>query len=227
MPAALTLDALTKRYGEGAPVIDGLSHTFRPGTATGLVGPNGSGKTTLLRLLSAAAFPTSGAVRYGELDVHARPYAYLRHVGIVHAAAALPEYLTAEELLEWILRERGTWDEAAPERIDALLTRLRLDERRRTLIGTYSSGMVQKTQIAAALIHVPDVVIMDEPFRSLDAASTEATHALLRSVTARGGLLLLASHAAASLEALADGYVSLRRPATGPPPAAVSPDPSS
>src|SRR5690606_30703555 len=123
------VDRITKRYGQGAPVIDGLSVTFEPGTITGLVGPNGSGKTTLLRLLTALSYPTSGVVRYGTLDVHAHPYRYLRHVGVVHDQTGLPEYLSAEELLAWVLRARERWDEAAPERIGALLDAVRLDER--------------------------------------------------------------------------------------------------
>ncbi len=211
MSKPLLLEDLTKRYGQGAPVIGGLRHTFAPGTATGLVGPNGSGKTTLMRLLSATAYPTSGRVRYGDLDIHAEPYRYLRHVGLVHAASALPQHLTAEELLAWVLRERGRWDDDAPKRIDALLTRLRLDERRENLIGTYSSGMVKKAQIAAALVHAPEVLLMDEPFHSLDAESTEAAQALLHAFKARGGVLIVASHLGGPLDALADASLHLGR----------------
>lgn len=219
MDRPLVLQDVTKRYGQGPPVIDGLSHTFAPGTATGLVGPNGSGKTTLMRLLSATAFPTAGQVRYGDLDVHARPHAYLRHVGLVHASAALPQYLDAEEILAWVLRERDAWDDdGGPARIDALLTRLRLDERRANLVGTYSSGMAKKVQIAAALVHEPRVLLMDEPFRSLDTASTEATQDLLREFLEGGGLLVVASHLGPSLQALADDTLHL-----GTVPAGASP----
>ncbi|MFQ5572437.1 MAG: ATP-binding cassette domain-containing protein, partial [Rhodothermales bacterium] len=164
----LVARGISKRYGQGAPVITHFDRTFVPGTATGIVGPNGSGKTTLLRLLSVVAFPTSGRITYGDLDIHAHPYRFLQHVGLVYASAELPQHLTAVELLEWILRERGAWDADAPDRIDALLDHVLLDERRDTLIGTYSSGMIQKTQVAAALIHRPAVLLMDEPFRGLD-----------------------------------------------------------
>lgn len=209
MSDSLILHSVTKRYGQHAPLIEGLSHTFAPGTATGLTGPNGSGKTTLLRMLSARALPTTGRVTYGETDLHAQPHAFLRHAGIVHAEAGLPQYLSATELLEWILRERGLWDDDAPGRIDALLERLRLDERRANLIGTYSSGMMQKTQIAAALVHRPAVLLMDEPFRSLDAATTERLEDVLRTFTAEGGLLIVASHLGGPLGALVDDVLSL------------------
>ena len=209
MPDALTLDAVTKRYKQGPAVIDGLSHVFAPGTATGLVGPNGSGKTTLLRLLSVVSFPTDGRVTYGNLDIHAHPHAYLKRAGIVHAEAALPEYLSAAELLAWVLRARGLWDEAAPERIAALLDDLLLDERRENLIGTYSSGMTKKAQIAAALLPEPDVLLMDEPLRSLDAATTERVTRRLRIFKERGGVLVVASHLDGPLRALADDFIQL------------------
>lgn len=209
MAASLLLDDVSKRYGDGPAVLDELNQTFEAGTLTLLVGPNGAGKTTLLRLLSVLAYPTTGTVRYGDLDVHAHPYRYLAHVGLVHAGTQLPEHLTAVELLEWILRSRDRWTEEAPTRIDTLLHTLELDERRSNLIGTYSSGMVQKTQIAAALVADPAVVLMDEPLRSLDAATADATVNLLEDFIGKGGLAVIASHLTDALAPLADASLSL------------------
>lgn len=210
MASDLTLDVLTKRYGDGPPVVDGLSRSFAPGTLTLLVGPNGAGKTTLLRLLSVQAYPTSGAVQYGDLNVYEEPYRYLQQVGLVHAGPQLPEHLTAAELLEWILRSRGRWtDDEGPARIDELLGHLQLDERRSNLIGTYSSGMVQKAQVAAAFVAEPAVVLMDEPLRSLDTATTEATVDLLQSFVEDGGLAVVASHSTDDLAPFADDVLRL------------------
>ncbi len=210
MADTLTLDALSKRYGDGPSILSNLSRSFDPGTLTLLVGPNGAGKTTLLRLLAVQAYPTSGTVRYGEIDVHEEPYRYLQRVGLVHAGPELPEHLTAEELLEWILRSRGHWtDDEGPARIAALLDRLRLDERRENLIGTYSSGMTQKAQVAAAFVAEPSVVLMDEPLRSLDTATTEATVDLLREFVADGGLAIVASHLTDALRPHADATMRL------------------
>lgn len=209
MTDALHLDDVTKRYGRGAPVIEGMTRTFVPGTVTELVGPNGSGKTTLLRLLSVTAYPTRGAVRYGTLDVHAHPYRYLQHVGVVYAEAGLPEHLSAVELLTWILRARDRWQADGPARIAELLDALGLDERRKNLIGTYSSGMLQKTQIAAALAARPRVLLMDEPLRSLDTASSEATVELVRGFKAGGGLAVIASHLTGMLRRVVDDTVAL------------------
>lgn len=212
MASSLTLDSLTKRYGDDPPVLDDLTQTFAPGTLTLLVGPNGAGKTTLLRLLSVQAYPTAGTVHYGALDVHAHPYRYLQQVGIVHASTQLPEHLTAIELLEWILRSRKGWSEEASSRIHDLLDRLQLDERRSNLIGTYSSGMVQKTQVAAALVAHPAVLLMDEPLRSLDTATAEATVDLLQRFVDEGGLAVIASHLTEALAPLADATLHLGSP---------------
>ena len=210
LPEPLVLSDLTKRYGQDAPVIESLNHTFAPGTATGLVGPNGSGKTTLLRLLSAVAYPTSGSVWYGDLDIHAHPYQYLKHVGLVYADAGLPQHLNSVELLEWILRERGVWNARSPGHIAALLDRVLLDERRNNLIGTYSSGMIQKTQLAAAFVAQPRVLLMDEPFRGLDTAATAAALELVNGFRSDGGLLLIASHTRTLLDTLCDSFVDLK-----------------
>jgi ABC-2 type transport system ATP-binding protein len=209
MDASLQLDRVTKRYGSNPPVITAMTHTFTPGSVTGLVGPNGSGKTTLLRLLSVTAYPTEGTVRYGDLDIHAQPYRYLRHVGMVHAEPELPEQLSAVELLTWVLRSRDQWEHEGPARIDELLDALMLDERRDNLIGTYSSGMLQKTQIAAALVARPQVLLMDEPLRSLDAASSDAAVDLVRQFKAGGGLVIIASHLDDALQRLVDDTIPL------------------
>jgi ABC-2 type transport system ATP-binding protein len=215
MADTLTLNHVTKRYGDDDPVLENLSHAFPPGTLTLLTGPNGSGKTTLLRLLSVLSYPTEGSIQYGDLVVHDHPYRYLQHVGIVHASGQLPEHLTAVELLEWMARSRGTWADDGPDRLHALLDRLHLDERRAALLRTYSSGMVKKTQIAAAFLARPDVVLMDEPLRSLDTATTNATLGLVSDFVASGGVAIVASHITTALREHADVVLSLA-PDTAP-----------
>ena len=205
----LAVDGVTKRYPGGPFVLRDLSHTFQPGTATGLVGPNGSGKSTLLRILSALSPPSSGAVRYGVLDVHRQPHAYLASVGVVHDKPDLPGFLTATETLAWIARERSAWDADAPARHAALLDAVQLDERRDQLTRTYSAGMTRKTQLAAALAARPAVLLLDEPFRALDTDATEATLGLLTAFRDGGGLVVLSSHRADLLDRLCDARLDL------------------
>lgn len=205
----LRVEGVTKRYPLGPFVLRGLSHVFEPGTITGLVGPNGSGKSTLLRVLSALSSPTEGRVFYGEVDIHQHPHRYLQSVGVVHDRPDLPPYLTAVETLEWIARERGTWAEASTDSSQALLDAVGLDERRNQLTGTYSAGMTQKALLAVALCGAPAVLLMDEPFRALDAEATERAMELLQAFRDGGGLVVLSSHRADLLDALCDDRLIL------------------
>ncbi len=205
----LVLSGITKRYGQGSPVIASLDHVFQAGTATGLTGPNGSGKTTLLRMLSVTSFPTKGAISFAGQSIHNAPFDYLKHVGIVHDESSLPQYLSAVELLKYALRSRNKWQPDSPEHIAQLLDTLRLDERRENLIGTYSSGMLKKTQIGMALVAEPAVLLMDEPFRGLDVDSLEATRNLFEELKTDGCLMVIASHRKNMIESLCDTYINL------------------
>ncbi len=206
----LVVSDVTKRYGTGAPVLANFSYTFAAGTSTGLTGPNGSGKTTLLRMLSVTSFPTSGEVTYAGVSIHASPHAYLQHVGIVHDESSLPEFLSAVELLEYALRTRDKWHAGSPKDIATLLDTLQLDERRQNLIGTYSSGMLKKTQIAMAIIVQPSVILMDEPFRGLDTESLGAAIELFNNIKHQGGLMIIASHRKDMLSSLCDAYIDMK-----------------
>lgn len=199
---------LQKRYGQNAMILSGLSHRFEGGTATGLIGSNGAGKTTFLRLLSAAAFPTSGEVRFNGFSIHEHVHRYLQDVGIVSDTGDLPQFLTADELVEAVMRSRGTWSaKTSPAEKNALFDRVELDERRSGLIGTYSSGMMQKTMIAAALAGNPTVLLLDEPFRALDESAVDSVMGLLREFVEKGNILLISSHQKSYLEVLCTDYI--------------------
>ncbi len=190
-------------------MIEDFSYTFAAGTSTGLTGPNGSGKTTLLRMLSVTSFPTSGSINFGGKSIHDSPYAYLQHVGIVHDESALPEYMSAVELLEYALRSREKWTQQSAVQINQIFDDLLLDERRHNLIGTYSSGMLKKTQIGMALVAEPAVLLMDEPFRGLDTQSLDAAIRRFEALKQEGSLMIIASHRKDMLTALCDAYIEL------------------
>ncbi len=200
---------LSKRYGTGPMVLSGLTHRFQKGTATGLVGVNGSGKTTFLRLLSASAYPTEGTILFQGESVFDHPHRYLRYIGMVTDATDLPDYLSATELMEWVLRARKKWDDRdSPEMMIELFEQLRFDERRNNLIGTYSSGMLQKTMLACSLITKPAIILLDEPFRALDEESKEAALVLLDAYKKTGGTILVSSHLQKSLDQICDEYIT-------------------
>jgi ABC-type multidrug transport system ATPase subunit len=189
----LVIQNLTKQYKPGQAVFSDINFRFEEGKCIGLEGPNGSGKTTFLRICSINSFPTSGEVLFRGMDIHESPGKYLSHVGLVHDEESLPNYLTAEELLEWILRQRKLWSKESPGAIQSMLETLEL-EAGDELIGTYSTGMKKKTQIAAAFIVEPEVLILDEPFRGLDQSSRKKVIELLRHAKSKNTLILLASH---------------------------------
>jgi ABC-type multidrug transport system ATPase subunit len=200
----LEIQDLTKQYKAGKPIFSNISKTCKPGMGIGLVGPNGSGKTTFLRILSVNSFPTSGKVLFRGIDIHQKPSRYLKHVGLVHDEESLPQHLTAIELLEWIMRSRNLWDEHAAKKINALLDQLSLAERDEP-IGTYSTGMKKKTQIAAAFIVEPDLLIMDEPLRGLDESTRNIVMKMIAdSKKKKNALIFMASHSMRTLNKIFD-----------------------
>jgi len=206
---SLRAENLSKRYGQAAYIIKDFNHTFAPGTATGLNGPNGSGKTTLLRLLTTAAYPTTGRIMWGDTDIHQQPHRFLSHTGFAFDSSELPQFANTDELLEVILRSRGIWDDAeSPERINRLLNLLSLDERRQSLIGTYSSGMMQKTLLAAALITEPPLILLDEPFRALDVGTRQVLTDYLNDRKKNfGDTIVISSHLPEIIKKLCDEVI--------------------
>lgn len=193
----LELKNLTKQYKPGRPIFSDISRQFSKSNIVGLIGPNGSGKTTFLRILSVNSFPTSGEVLYDGLNIHESPHQYLQHVGLVHDEESLPNHLSASELLEWVMRSRSIWNDAGDNKVNQILDKLALVERDEQ-IGTYSTGMKKKTQIAAAFIIEPKLMILDEPLRGLDASTREIVFNLLAEAKQKNTLVLMSSHSMGS-----------------------------
>jgi heme exporter protein A len=180
--AMIELRKLTKAFGRKS-ALRGIDLRVPPGESLVLFGPNGAGKTTLIRILSSLSRPTSGAVYIGGLDLRTHADGIRRHLGVVSHAPLLYDSLTAEENLRFFGRLYGVPE--LESRIAQLLEEVGLAARRRDLVRIFSRGMTQRLAIARALLHDPEILLLDEPDTGLDPQAAEMLHALLAGLSGR------------------------------------------
>jgi len=186
--------ALTKRYG-AIEALAGVSFEAKPGEIVGYLGPNGAGKSTTVKILTGLLPPDSGQARIGGYDVARQPLDAKRLVGLVPETGALYEALTALEYLRFVGDLHGIPRPECDARSRSLLEFLELERiawsRRMT---TYSKGMKQRVVIAAAVLHEPGAILLDEPLDGLDVAATIKVKALIARQAAAGRTVLYCSH---------------------------------
>jgi len=200
----IKVEALTKRFGEFVAV-SGIDLEIRRGKVFALLGPNGSGKTTTVRMIAALLWPDSGNARVAGYSVATQPLEVKKRIGILPDASALFSRITLWEHLIMEGLVRGLSRTVTEARAEDLLRYLDLWDRRHVFADEGSMGMRKKLGIALALIHAPDIVILDEPFEGLDPISATKIRDLLRAtVSKRGTTLLITSHLLALLETLID-----------------------
>ena len=187
------MENLRFSYGSG-DVLHDLSFAIRPGEVTGLLGPNGAGKSTLLRILAGILIAGEGTVLVNNCALPADAFALKKTLGYAPDTAELYESLTAAEFLEFCGRLHDLPERLLPERIESLLGGLGLLDEQHQRLGAYSKGMRQKVLLAAALLHNPSLVILDEPLTGLDADSVVLVKQLLIALAARGRTVLYSSH---------------------------------
>jgi ABC-type multidrug transport system ATPase subunit len=183
-PAMIELRRLTKAFGSKI-ALRGVDLRVEPGESLVIFGPNGAGKSTLIRILSSLSRPTSGKVLIGGLDLATHADGIRRYLGVVSHAPLLYDSLTAEENLRFFAQLYGMKDPAS--RIAEMLGRVGLAARRNDLVRTFSRGMVQRLAIARALLHDPQVLLLDEPDTGLDPQAAEMLHGLLVQLSGRIG----------------------------------------
>jgi len=195
---------------EGKEVLHGISFHIGRGMVAGYVGPNGAGKTTTMRLLTGTLAPDAGRVLVAGLDVAQHPAEVKRQFGYVPEHGHLFESFTPEEYLAFVGRMHGIPERVLADRTAAHLTFWGLaTEARRPMTG-FSKGMKQKVLIAAALLHDPAVLLLDEPLNGLDAHAVLQTRALLRALAGAGRTVFYSSHLLDAVERVADHVVVLR-----------------
>ncbi len=208
MTDAAVFDQVAKTYPigllgrTGVPALRGVSLTVRAGGVFGLLGPNRAGKTTLVKLLLSLAAPTAGTItRLGEPLSDRRT---LGRVGYMHENHAFPRYLSAGELLAFYGGLSGVSGEQLPAKVEQLLERVGLADRRSEPIARFSKGMVQRLGLAQALINDPDLLILDEPTEGLDLFGRQLLRQVVREFKAAKKTVLLVSHVLPEVEELCD-----------------------
>jgi ABC-2 type transport system ATP-binding protein len=200
---AVVLRSLRKQFGANVAVA-GIDLDVPRGCFFGLVGPNGAGKTTTIRMATGLLRPDAGQVWVDGVDVWLDPIAAKARFGVLPDEFRLFDRLTGPELLEYCGLLRGMAPEVIAARRDELLGVLGLAEADDTLVVDYSTGMRKKAALAAALLHAPSVLFLDEPFEAIDPVSTRAIRVVLERFTDGGGTVVFSSHVMEVVERLCD-----------------------
>jgi len=189
----LEIRGLTKHYRNRA-VVDDVSFTVRPGEVTGYLGPNGSGKSTTVKIIVTLTEPTRGQVLVDGRDIRGDLAGFKRRLGYVPEEPVLYSYLTGLEYLQLMGRLRRLPAAQVERKANDLLELFALGSYRHAPISTYSKGMKQRVLISAALLHDPDLLILDEPLSGIDVTSAQLFQHLLAELARAGKTILYISH---------------------------------
>jgi ABC-2 type transport system ATP-binding protein len=199
--AAIVTDKLTRRFG-ALRAVDGVDLQVAAGQFFGFLGPNGAGKSTTIKMLTGLLAPTSGRVQLLGLDFSVHAVEVKRQIGVVPEGMGLFERLTGAEYLNFVGRMYGLDRATTRQRSEELLEFMQLADRPKSVIADYSHGMQKKLALAAAVIHGPRILFLDEPFEGVDALAAGALKALLGRMTERGVTIFLTSHVLEIVERL-------------------------
>ncbi len=199
----IQLENLTKQYGDFT-ALKSLNLTVPRGVLFGLLGPNGAGKTTALRIIAGILQPTSGSVMVGGHDVQRDPERAKSRLGFIPDRPFIYEKLTGGEFLRFVAGLYGQNGADVERRVDELLSVWELTAWRDELLESYSHGMKQKLIISSALIHRPEVIVVDEPLVGLDPKAARLLKDIFRGFVERGGTVLMSTHTLEVAEALCD-----------------------
>ncbi len=206
----LELRNVQKRYSS-IPVVDGISFSARAGEVTGYLGANGSGKSTTMKMISGLIDMTAGEILFEGKPIQSDLIGYKQRLGYVPEEPHLYTHLSGSEYLVMVAQLRNLPAVEYTERIDGLLRLFSLYDDRHASISGYSKGMRQKVLLAAALMHNPDLLLLDEPFSGLDVGSALILRSLIQELASRGKAVLFSSHELETVERISSRIVILHR----------------
>ncbi len=207
MPDALVIEGITKRFGRFTAV-DGFSLRMPAGEVLGFLGPNGAGKTTTLRMVMSISLPDAGRI---EVLGHPRAAEVKDRIGYLPEERGLYRKMTVQDTLRYFGRLKGLRGRKLTERAEANLARVGLYEWRRKRVEALSKGMQQKLQFISAILHEPELVILDEPFSGLDPLNVDLLERLLTDLRKAGATVIFSTHQMSQAERLCDRIVLINR----------------
>jgi ABC-2 type transport system ATP-binding protein len=207
---AIATEHLTRAFGQLVAVED-VNLSVSPGQFFGFLGPNGAGKSTTIKMLTGLLAPSAGRIEILGLDLAADPVEVKRQIGVVPENMALFGRLTGAEYLNFVGRMYGLDRPTAAARTAELLDFMQLADQPKALVTDYSHGMQKKLALAAAVIHGPRVLFLDEPFEGVDAIASGTLKAMLQRMISRGATIFLTSHVLEIVERLCSHVAIIHR----------------
>jgi len=206
----LELRGVTKKYS-GIPVVSNVSFVARRGEITGYLGPNGSGKSTTVKMICGLIEPSDGEIFFNGEPINRDRIVHKQRLGYVPEEPHLYPHLTGAEYLEMVGQLRGIAERVLAEKVDGFLRLFSLHGDRYVPLGSYSKGMRQKVLLSAALLHNPDLILLDEPFSGLDVNAALILRELIGELAARGKVVLFSSHEMETVERVSSRVVILHK----------------
>ena len=206
----LELRNVSKRFG-GIPAVDNVSFQARAGEITGYLGPNGSGKSTTMKMITGLIETTAGEILFDGQPIRNDLLGLKQRMGYVPEEPYLYSHLSGLEYLIMVGQLRDLPTKPTADRIDGLLRLFSLHSDRHVPLSSYSKGMRQKVLLSAALLHNPDLILLDEPFSGLDVSMSLVLRSLIQELAARGKVVLFSSHELETVERVSSHVVILHR----------------
>jgi ABC-2 type transport system ATP-binding protein len=206
----LELRGVTKNYS-GIPVVSNVSFVAPAGEVTGYLGPNGSGKSTTLKMITGLIEPSAGEILFNGEPISRDRTRHKQRLGYVPEEPHLYPHLSGAEYLEMVGQLRALPERALAQKIEGFLRLFLLHGDRDVPLGSYSKGMRQKILLTAALLHNPDLILLDEPFSGLDVNAALILRDLISRLAARGKVVLLSSHEMETVERVSSRVVILHK----------------